>query len=46
MNSNTQPTMVTPKMERPNAAIRLRTGLHAGPGGVTHTDNWREPARR
>lgn len=49
MKNNTEIKLVTPKMERPNPAARVRTGLRAGgyeTGGVTHTDNWREGSRQ
>ena len=46
MNTNSQPKIVTPTLEVPNKEIRLRTGLRAGDGGVTHTDNWRDINRR
>lgn len=44
--SSHEPTKVIPEMERPSQELRLRTGLRAGrraaPGGITHTDPWRE----
>ena len=47
-NTDTTPMKITPTMGRPTPGERVRTGLRAGlrDGGVTHTDNWREPARR
>lgn len=40
------PEKITPKMERPSSLGRVRTGVRAGEGGVTHTDNWRDISRR
>jgi hypothetical protein len=47
-DTTTTPMKITPTMGRPTPGERVRTGLRAGlrDGGVTHTDNWREIARR
>lgn len=49
MNNQTTtrlPEKSTPTMERPSSSGRVRTGVRAGDGGVTHTDTWRDPSRR
>ncbi len=46
MNATSQPVIVTPKLEAPTKDFRQRTGIRAGDGGVTHTDNWRDVRRR
>jgi hypothetical protein len=46
MNAPSQPVIVTPKLATPTKDFRQRTGIRAGDGGVTHTDNWRDISRR
>lgn len=46
MNTVNDQKKSTPVMSRPSRELRLKTGLRAGDGGITHTDNWREGTRR